>query len=62
MNEKADTRFMSGEDALEVIQAELKEEIDMLFFELGEKIMVISKDREGYDLTEFAMEYVKGLL
>jgi len=62
MSEKADTRFMGGEDALEVIQEDIKEEIDALIEELIEKVKALSKDREGYDLTAFAMEYLKGSL
>jgi len=59
---KRDTRFMGGEDALEIIQEDIKEEIDALIEELIEKVKTISKNREGYDLTDFAMEYLKDSL
>jgi len=62
MSEKTDTRFMGGENALEIIQEDLKEEIDKLLEEFVEKVLAISKDREGYDLRGFAMEYLKGSL
>jgi len=55
-------RTGSGEEQLEQIQAELLGEIDVLLEELIETVKLISKDREGYDLTEFAMEYLKGSL
>jgi len=58
MSEKTDTRFMGGEDALEIIQEDLKEEIDALIGELIEKVKAISKDREDYDLTDFAMDHL----
>jgi len=62
MSEKADKRFMSGEDQLELIQEELEIEINDLLEEFIMKVKAISKDREGYDLTDFAMEYLKGSL
>jgi len=59
MSEKTDTRFIGGEDALELSQEDLKEEIDALIEELIEKVKAISKNREGYDLTGFALRYLK---
>jgi len=55
-------RTGSGEDQLEQIQEELIFEIDNLIEKLIERVKDISKNREGYDLTEFAMEYLKGSL
>jgi len=62
MSEKADKRFMSGEDQLELIQEELEIEINDLLEEFIMKIRSISKDREGYDLRGFALRYLKDSL
>jgi len=55
-------RTGSGEEQLEQIQEELTFEIDALVEELVEKVKAISKDRDGYDLTDFAVEYLKDSL
>jgi len=59
---KRDTRFMGGEDALKIIQEDLKEEIDSLMEDIVRKVLDISKDREGYDLRGFALRYLKDSL
>jgi len=55
-------RTGSGEEQLEQIQTELMFEIDELVAELRVKVISISENREGYDLIEFAMEYLKDSL
>jgi len=55
-------RTGSGEDQLEQIQADLMFDIDELIKELIADVKRISKYREGYDLTDFAMEYLKDSL
>ena len=62
MSEKRDTRFMGGENALEIIQEDLKEEIEQLVEDLVTKVMVIAKYREGYDLRSFALDCLKDSL
>jgi len=37
----------------------LKEEIEALMVKLVEKVLIMSKDREGYDLRNFAIDYLK---
>jgi len=59
---KRDTRFMGGENALEIIQEDMKEEIDALIEELIEKVITLSVFREGYDLRGFALRYLKDSL
>jgi len=51
-------RTGSGEEQLEQIQEELINEIEVLLAELKAKIIDISKNREGYDLTDFITTYL----
>jgi len=59
MSKKYDTRFIGGENALELIQEDLKEEIEALMIKLVEEVLIMSKDREGYDLRNFAIDCLK---
>ena len=52
----------SGEEQLETIQEILDIELNVLMEEFKKNIKTISKDFYGYDLTEYAEEYVKDSL
>jgi len=50
---------LSGETQLERIQESLDGELEELMCELREKLKKLSGNYFGYDLTEYAEEYIK---